>query len=63
MNHPVLIIVGFALVALVSGIAGYIGWYLSHKSFNEGFTLGFETGFRDCREQLTPKPKNPLRPV
>ena len=50
-------------VCILAGLSGYIGWFLSHKSFNDGFQLGFETGFRDCREQLAPKPKTPLRPV
>lgn len=55
--------VAIIAVLVLAGIAGYVGWYLSHKSFNDGFRVGFETGFNDCATQMNTKPKNPLRPV
>lgn len=53
---------GVLAVMILCGIAGYIGWYLSHRSFNEGFRLGFETGYKDCLAESKPK-KPPLRGV
>lgn len=40
--------VGIIAVLILAGIAGYVGWYLSHKSFTDGFTVGVETGYRAC---------------
>lgn len=61
MIHLVLTVAVIAVLVLC-GIAGYVGWFLSHKSFNDGFRLGFETGFHDAAEQMK-KPKPTLRPV
>lgn len=60
----VVIVTGVVLcMMLLSGIAGYIGWYLSHASYGEGFNLGYNHGRQEMYEQMKPTPPPTLRPV
>ncbi len=47
------------IVIILAALAGYIGWFLAHKSFNDGYLLGYERGYRSAAEDLRPEPPKP----
>lgn len=57
--------IGVIAVLILAGCAGWLGWYYSHKSFTDGFTVGVETGYRAAMEDMAPTSPKPthLRPV
>lgn len=52
-------LVGTLILALA---VGYLGWYLSHKQYSDGFQLGYAHGREEMYNQMKPTTPN-LRPV
>lgn len=56
-----------AIVILLAGIAGFVGWTLSHKQYSDGFLLGYSQGREEMSAQMAaaaaPKKPDHLRPI